>query len=235
MTPAKFGRSAKSSEIVISSDDRSMKPVEHIAVFLPVAIVVGLVGWSIYGTVADNNAKATYAAQRESEARAKGFNSAPDLDAASRSGFTDASLWRVELERQGARVAAERTERERAEAVIAAAAAKQLAATQAALAEANRNPVDRVTLPAMNWKIGGFGSVGLVSVTVENGNDYAIKDIGINCTFSGKSGTELSSPSRVIFDTVKAKSKRIFKEFNIGLINHQSARARCEVISASRL
>jgi hypothetical protein len=86
----------------------------------------------------------------------------------------------------------------------------------------------------MTWSIGGFGSVAIVTVTINNANDFPIKDVGIECRFSGKSGTELSTLTHTIFDSLKAKSKRTFKEVNVGFINSQSARAGCSVETAKR-
>jgi hypothetical protein len=49
---------------------------------------------------------------------------------------------------------------------------------EALLRERNRNPADRLTMKAMTWSLGGFKSVGIVNVTIEN-NDFAVKDVGI--------------------------------------------------------
>jgi hypothetical protein len=106
---------------------------------------------------------------------------------------------------------------------------------EALLRERNRNPADRLTMKAMTWSLGGFKNVGVVNVTIENTNDFAVKDVGIRCYFSGNSGTQLSANNHTIFDSIPAKTKKAFKELNVGLIDSQSAQARCNVETAGRL
>jgi hypothetical protein len=87
-----------------------------------------------------------------------------------------------------------------------------------AAAKAARNTVDgewnlwlhhlRITMKSMTWSLGGFKNVGIANVTIENTNDFAVKDVGIRCYFSGKSGTQLSSNSHIIFDSNKKSVQR---------------------------
>jgi hypothetical protein len=103
------------------------------------------------------------------------------------------------------------------------------------LRERNRDPGERITMPSFSWKIGGFGTVGSATVTIDNGNDFPVKDIDVRCEFNGKSGTQLSTSQRTIFDTIPAKAKRTFKDVNMGFIHAQSAKASCRVETAKRL
>jgi hypothetical protein len=103
------------------------------------------------------------------------------------------------------------------------------------LRERNRNPADRLTIKNMTWSLAGFKNVGLVNVTIENSNDFPVKDVGVRCYFSGKSGTQLSSNNHTIFDTIPAKAKKAFNEVNVGFINSQSATASFNIETASRL
>jgi hypothetical protein len=82
----------------------------------------------------------------------------------------------------------------------------------ALLRERNRNPADRLTMKAMTWSLSGFKNVGIVNVTIENANDFPVKDIGIRCNFSGKSRTQLSTNDHRIFDTIPAKAKKTSKK-----------------------
>jgi hypothetical protein len=88
---------------------------------------------------------------------------------------------------------------------------------------------------SFSWTIGGFGTVGSATVTIANGNDFSVKDIDVRCEFSGKSGTPLSTSQKTIFDTIPAKTKRTFKDVNMGFIHSQSAKANCRVETAKRL
>jgi hypothetical protein len=88
---------------------------------------------------------------------------------------------------------------------------------------------------SFSWKIGGFGVVGSATVTIDNENDFPVKDLDVRCEFSGKSGTQLSTSQRTIFDTIPANAKRTFKDVNMGFIHAQSAKASCRVETAKRL
>ncbi|WP_220006012.1 hypothetical protein [Bradyrhizobium sp. BR 10261] len=168
--------------------------------------LAGLAGWGAY-----NYLQAT---QRDSEAQAAGFIDDADAQKAKARGVSDAATWH-------AKVTAENAER-----------AKLREDAANLKAKLSINPASKMSVATLEWKVGGFGSVGLVSPTLRNDNAFEVKDIEIECTFSGKSGTRLSSKTYVIFDTVKGKSKRTFKDLNLGFIDQQSARAFCEVNSA---
>ncbi|MBR1170510.1 hypothetical protein [Bradyrhizobium liaoningense] len=163
-------------------------------------------------------------------ASAAGFSDCEVFSQAKAAGISESSKW-AEKQRQDRAAADERArERERA------AKAKQDMQEQVAAikAELSRNPASRMSIPDFTWKISGFGSVALISPTIENKNSFEVKDVVIECNFSAKSGTQLSTTSQTIFDTVKANSKRTFKEVNVGFIHSQSARASCQVNSAKR-
>jgi hypothetical protein len=81
----------------------------------------------------------------------------------------------------------------------------------ALLQERNRDPIERFKMVSFSWKIGGFGVVGSATVTIDNANDFPVKNVDVRCEFSGKSGTELSASQNTIFDTIAAKTKRTFK------------------------
>lgn len=134
-----------------------------------------------------------------------GFSDAAEMESATAKGFKDPAEWR-----------------------------KNKAEQEARETEMKRDPATKMTLAAMTWNVGGFGTIGIINVTVDNANDFGVKDIAVRCIFSGKSGTELSSTRHTIFDTIAAKSKKVFREVNVGFINSQSARARCEVETARR-
>ena len=45
-------------------------------------------------------------------------------------------------------------------------------------------PVDGLKISSQYWRRGGLGSKALVTFTLRNTNDYAVKDIAISCAFS---------------------------------------------------
>jgi hypothetical protein len=201
--------------------DACMKRWETIAVFTPLVAGVGFLAWSMVSARIQKDAS-------DAPARAAGFSEAREMEAAQKLGISDPVAYRARVEADQTKIASDETIREKN---MKAAKAEG----DALLRERNRNPADRLAMKSMTWSLGGFKNVGLVNVTIENGNDFAVKDIGIRCHFSGKSGTELSANNYKIFDTIPAKATKKFKELNIGLINSQSAGASCSVENAQRL
>src|SRR2546423_1848050 len=64
------------------------------------------------------------------------------------------------------------------------------------------------------WTKGGFGGVMIADFTIDNPTEYAVKDIEITCTHFGKSGTQIDSNTRTIYEMFPAKGKKIIKDFN---------------------
>jgi hypothetical protein len=93
--------------------------------------------------------------------------------------------------------------------------------------------IDHVRLTSLSWHKDGFGSVAIISVTVQNDNSFAVKDIVLACDFRAKSGTKLQSKEHTIYDVVKARSKRSFPDVNTGFIHSQSANIGCSVGSVT--
>src|ERR1700720_4261068 len=58
-------------------------------------------------------------------------------------------------------------------------------------------PVDGLKISSQYWRRGGLGSNALVTFTLRNSNDYAVKDIAISCAFSRSDGSHLTDRSRV--------------------------------------
>jgi roadblock/LC7 domain-containing protein len=198
-----------------------MRRWESIAVFTPLVGGAGFIAWALVSTYYENKA-------RDAPAIAAGFHDASEMNAAKAVGMTDPAAYRARVEDEKAKAAAAKAARDKNMKAAEAEGA-------ALLRERNRNPADRMTIKGMTWSLGGFKNVGVVSVTIENSNDFAVKDFGIRCQFSGKSGTQLSANNHIIFDTIPAKTKKAFKEVNVGFIDSQSATASCNVETAGRL
>ncbi len=93
--------------------------------------------------------------------------------------------------------------------------------------------VDGLKISSQHWRRGGLGSKALVTFTLRNRNDYAVKDIEISCAFSRRDGSHLTDRTRVIHDTVKMRSRKTFARMHIGFVNVNADRARCSLVSAS--
>jgi hypothetical protein len=215
--------------------------LETFLVFLPIVAGAAFVG---YAVVSVHNASA----QRNAAAISAGFSGSEDQDLAKTSGFADAGQWRAHVVAAKADAEQKQKEWDAAAPQRAAAAAREAAdevtrdanMKKAAAEGAERArlaaipPGFRVSISGQSWKKGGFDSIGLMSFTLKNGNDYQVKDISIVCTFYGNSGTELGARTHTLYETIRPSDKRTFSGVNIGFIPSQSSKGGCDVVSASR-
>ena len=104
-----------------------------------------------------------------------------------------------------------------------------------AAAAAEIPPVDGLKISSQSWRRGGLGSKALVTFTLRNGNDYAVKDIEITCAFNRRDGSHLTDRTRVIRDTVNMKSRKTFARMHIGFVNVNANKAKCSLVTASRV
>ena len=88
---------------------------------------------------------------------------------------------------------------------------------------------------SQHWRRGGLGSNALVTLTLRNGNDYAVKDIEISCAFSRRDGSHLTDRTRVIHDTVRMRGRKRFARLHVGFVNVNADRAKCTLVAASRI
>jgi hypothetical protein len=93
--------------------------------------------------------------------------------------------------------------------------------------------VDGLKISSQSWRRGGLGSNALVTFTLRNRNDYAVKDIELSCAFIRSDGSHLTDRTRVIHDTVKMRSRKTFARVHIGFVNINADRARCALVNAS--
>jgi hypothetical protein len=114
-------------------------------------------------------------------------------------------------------------------------AATPVEAPPPAEAAAEIPPVDGLKISSQSWRRGGLGSKALVTFTLRNGNDYAVKDIEISCAFNRRDGSHLTDRTRVIHDTVNMKSRKTFARMHVGFINVNANKAKCSLVTASRL
>ena len=96
-------------------------------------------------------------------------------------------------------------------------------------------PVDGLKISSQSWRRGGLGSKALVTFTLRNGNDYAVKDIEISCAFNRRDGSHLTERKRVIHDTVNMKSRKTFARMHVGFVNVNANKAKCSLVTASRV
>jgi len=96
-------------------------------------------------------------------------------------------------------------------------------------------PVNGLKIFSQSWRRGGLGSKVLVTMTLRNGNDYAVKDIEIFCSFARRDGSHLTDRKRIIPDTIKMKSRKTFARLHVGFVNINANQAKCSLVTASRI
>lgn len=95
--------------------------------------------------------------------------------------------------------------------------------------------VGGLKISSQSWRRAGLGSNALVTFTLRNDNNYAVKDIEIACAFSRQDGTHLTDRKRVIPDAVVGmKSRKTFARMHIGFVNVYANKAKCTPVAASR-
>jgi hypothetical protein len=97
------------------------------------------------------------------------------------------------------------------------------------------SPLDGLRISSQSWRRGGLGSKALVTFTLRNANDYAVKDIEIACTFARRDGSHLTDRKRVISEPVGMKSRRTFTRVHVGFVNVNADKAKCALVAASRV
>ena len=132
------------------------------------------------------------------------------------------------------------------EPVLAAAIAADPAAAQApsvvaynpptaegeAIVPEETAPVDGLKISSQYWRRGGLGSKALVTFTLRNTNDYAVKDIAISCAFSRRDGSHLTDRSRMIHDIINKRSRKTFARLHVGFVNVNASKAKCVPVAA---
>lgn len=94
--------------------------------------------------------------------------------------------------------------------------------------------VKGLKISSQSWRRGGLGSNALVTLTLRNDNDYAVKDIEIACAFSRRDGSHLTDRKRIIADAVvNKKSRKTFAQLHIGYVNVNANKAKCTPVAAN--
>jgi hypothetical protein len=101
--------------------------------------------------------------------------------------------------------------------------------------EAAKSPLDGLKIISQSFRRGGLGSKALVTFTLRNANDYAVRDIEIACSFTRRDGSHLTDRRRIIPDTVNMKSRKRYAGMLVGFVNVNANKARCSVVTASRI
>ncbi|QDF38649.1 hypothetical protein [Bradyrhizobium symbiodeficiens] len=116
----------------------------------------------------------------------------------------------------------------------AAAAVSPVSEAQAAAKSPVVAELGRLRISSQTWRRGGLGSRALVTFTLRNDNDYAVKDVEIVCAFARRDGSHLTDRSRVLADPVSMKSRKTFARVPVGFVNVNADQAKCSLVAARR-
>ena len=97
------------------------------------------------------------------------------------------------------------------------------------------SPLDGLKISSQSWRRGGLGSKALITFTLRNGNDYAVKDIEIACAFARRDGSHLTDRKRLLGEAVEMKSRKTFTRVHVGFVNVNADKAKCALVAANRV
>lgn len=80
------------------------------------------------------------------------------------------------------------------------------------------------------WNKSGFGSIMIISPTIQNGSTHAIKDIEIKCVSKAASGTEIDTNRKTIYELFPAQQTKTVEKFNMGFLHSQATSTACEIM-----
>jgi hypothetical protein len=96
-------------------------------------------------------------------------------------------------------------------------------------------PVNGLKISSQSWRRGGLGSKALVTFTLRNNNDYAVRDVEVACAFARRDGSHLTDRTRIVPGTVEMKSRKTFARLHIGFVNVNANKAKCAPVAANRI
>jgi len=83
------------------------------------------------------------------------------------------------------------------------------------------------------WKLGGFDTVAIATFKIKNKNEFSLKDLVVECSAFGKSGTRLGTNKKTVYEIFPAGKLATVKDFHMGFVNSQADTYGCSVIGYS--
>jgi len=90
-------------------------------------------------------------------------------------------------------------------------------------------------ISAQSWRRGGLGSKALVTFTVRNANNFAIKDVEISCAFGRRDGSHVTDRRRLVPGEVGSRSRKTFAAVHVGFVNVNVSTAKCALVAATKI
>jgi hypothetical protein len=91
-----------------------------------------------------------------------------------------------------------------------------------------------ITIQDQAWALGGLENVLTVKLKLKNTGSVALKDFVIGCIAVADSGTVLGTPRTTLYQALRPGQTKTFYGISVGLVNSQTSRAACNVLSAVR-
>lgn len=95
-------------------------------------------------------------------------------------------------------------------------------------------PLGGLKISRQSFSRGGLGSKALMTFTVRNRNDYAVKDLELLCKFRSKDGSFTTERRRTLRETVDTRSRKVFPQTLVGFVDVRAAKAKCTLLGAAR-
>ncbi|GAC1374131.1 MAG: hypothetical protein NVSMB40_11090 [Aquirhabdus sp.] len=81
-----------------------------------------------------------------------------------------------------------------------------------------------------DWSKGGFDSIMMLDLKINNSSKVDVKDIEIKCEDYSNSGTNIDNNEKTLYEIVKAGETKKFKKFNMGFIHSQAQKTSCSIV-----
>lgn len=101
------------------------------------------------------------------------------------------------------------------------------------LAYTKEHPEEGLIVERVRGHKAGFGMVLTIDITLRNDSLSDLKDPTISCRGHGHSGTEIGDNVVALYEVIKARTSRTFRNVNMGFIATQTANISCTVAGAS--
>jgi hypothetical protein len=96
------------------------------------------------------------------------------------------------------------------------------------------NPIDKLKVVRFAWRKGGYGTILMVDLTIQNDNAAALKDVAVHCDGYAESGTRIGSNDRIIYQIFPGQEQRSVPDFDMGFVDPQVADEACAVTGAEK-
>nr|WP_173363509.1 hypothetical protein [Bradyrhizobium sp. ORS 278] len=102
-------------------------------------------------------------------------------------------------------------------------------------AAVNSDVLSGLRISSQSWRRGGLGSKALVTFTLRNTNDFAVKDVEISCAFNRRDGGHVTDRRRIVPGEVRSQSRKTFAAVHVGFVNVNVSTAKCALVAATKI